>query len=430
MIADMDMPRVKKIVLVGASFKTQNMGVGALTAGTIKCIIQKYGDAEISMLDFVGEDDIQLVTVGEDAIPINLIRMRFSKKLFQKNNVALLLMMSMLDRALPKQIAKKSISSRNHCLRSLREADIVCSISGGDGFSDIYGMKNFFYVSLPQMLALLSGARLVLMPQTVGPFQGKISQMIAKYILNRADIVYSRDVDGIKKLEEFIGSNDGKLRQSYDVAFALDPKEPTGFKDIGLHDGELGLNVGLNVSGLLFNDKNIFNMSTFTNQYKELIYELIHYIIEIKQANVILIPHVMGDLEIFESDVTACRNIIKKLEKIYPQKISIAGVGCDQNEIKYIIGECDFFIGSRMHACIAALSQNIPSVGIAYSDKFRDVFETINAGDLAVDYRHSGKQKIIDTIGNAIDRRQELSTDLEERMKEVRKSVLDIFYKI
>ena len=44
---------------------------------------------------------------------------------------------------------------------------------------------------------------------------------------------------------------------------------------------------------------------------------------------------------------------------------------------KAVIGQCDFFIGSRMHACIAALSQGVPCVGVAYSMKFAGVFDTV-----------------------------------------------------
>jgi len=38
-----------------------------------------------------------------------------------------------------------------------------------------------------------------------------------------------------------------------------------------------------------------------------------------------------------------------------------------------------------MHACIAALSQGIPTVGVAYSQKFTGVFESVLAGDCVVD---------------------------------------------
>ena len=38
-----------------------------------------------------------------------------------------------------------------------------------------------------------------------------------------------------------------------------------------------------------------------------------------------------------------------------------------------------------MHACIAALSQTVPAVAIAYSRKFLGVMETIGVEDIVVD---------------------------------------------
>jgi polysaccharide pyruvyl transferase WcaK-like protein len=40
-----------------------------------------------------------------------------------------------------------------------------------------------------------------------------------------------------------------------------------------------------------------------------------------------------------------------------------------------------------MHSCIAALSQGVPCVGIAYSMKFRGVFESVGLADWVVDGR-------------------------------------------
>ena len=38
-----------------------------------------------------------------------------------------------------------------------------------------------------------------------------------------------------------------------------------------------------------------------------------------------------------------------------------------------------------MHSCIAALSQNIPTIAISYSKKFKGVFESVGAGDYVID---------------------------------------------
>lgn len=70
----------------------------------------------------------------------------------------------------------------------------------------------------------------------------------------------------------------------------------------------------------------------------------------------------------------------------------------DQFEIKGIIGCFDFFIGSRMHACIAAISQKVPTAAVAYSKKFNGVFESIGLGHMVVDARLLDMDEAINRI--------------------------------
>jgi polysaccharide pyruvyl transferase WcaK-like protein len=88
---------------------------------------------------------------------------------------------------------------------------------------------------------------------------------------------------------------------------------------------------------------------------------------------------------------------------------------------------CDFFIGSRMHACIAALSQCIPTVGIAYSKKFSGVFESIQVGHLVADPRIINEKKILEIIENAFDDRQNIKEGLQKMIPQVKKQILSIF---
>ena len=48
-----------------------------------------------------------------------------------------------------------------------------------------------------------------------------------------------------------------------------------------------------------------------------------------------------------------------------------------------------------MHACIAALSQGIPAVGIAYSKKFLGVFETVGVQNMVVDARELSTDELV-----------------------------------
>ena len=405
------------------------MGVGALTAGTIKSILHQFPDAEIFLLDYGKEKISYNFQLNNRSVPIQLLNMRFSKKFYLKNNIAMLILLSLVLKLIPSRKIKERFISRNRYLNHIYEADIIASIAGGDSFSDIYGLGRFLYVSLPQLLILFMGKDLALLPQTLGPFKGKIARLIARYILNHAKTVYSRDYTGLKEIQNFMGDRNAydKYKFCYDVGFVVDPVKPDKM-DLGDFFEKRKDNytvVGLNVSGLLFmggyTQNNMFGLKI---DYKEFIFELIDLLIRKRDRPVLLVPHVFGASG--ESDSVVCEEIYNELKEKYKDKIFVVDGRYNQNEIKYIIGLCDFFIGSRMHACIAALSQNIPTVSIAYSKKFFGVMQTIGVESLVADPRKNKKEEIMDIINEAFNRRDMIREQLEKKIPEVKKTVLNL----
>lgn len=102
----------------------------------------------------------------------------------------------------------------------------------------------------------------------------------------------------------------------------------------------------------------------------------------------------------------------------------------DQHTIKGIIGRCDFFIGSRMHACIAALSQKIPTAAVAYSKKFKGVFDSIDVGNLVIDAREMETQEAVDMIAAMFDDRAQIEKILQVQIDNAQRQQLEIFWKI
>ncbi len=420
------------ICLLGASFGTNNMGVNALTMGTIKSFFHQFPDGELFLLDYGKEGVTHNFQMGSRIIPVQLVNIRFSKRFYLKNNIALLILLAVLTRLIPFPRIRKKMISGNFWLSKIAEADIIASMAGGDSFSDIYGLTRFFYVSLPQILALSLGKKLILLPQTIGPFKSRIAKALAKYILNHAKVIYSRDYTGLDGTRELIGLEKGseKLRFCYDVGFVVDPLKPDNMDLDGLLEQRMDASVlvGLNVSGLLFmggyTKNNMFGLKV---DYRQLVYDVIKHLIHKKGAAVLLVPHVFGTKEHAESDSSVCEQIYAELKQKYQNKLYMVRGSYNQGEIKYIIGLCDFFIGSRMHACIAALSQHIPTVSIAYSKKFFGVMQSIGVESLVADPRKLGKNEIIKIIDEAYEQRALLHEQLQKTIPHVKETVLNLF---
>ena len=86
-----------RIGLIGASFETGNMGVGALAAGAIRCIHTQWPGAEIFILDYAKKDSSYPLCLGGEVVEVRLLNMRFSKKLYLSNNIAALIVIALVD---------------------------------------------------------------------------------------------------------------------------------------------------------------------------------------------------------------------------------------------------------------------------------------------------------------------------------------------
>lgn len=426
-------PAKRTVMLMGATFGTGNMGVSALTAGTIEAAVKTWPDAQIILLDYGEKAISSCYSSAAGPVTVNVLNIRFSKKLYLINNIAVLIVLAAFTKILP-HCFRRIISARNPYLRRINTADVLLAISGGDSFSDIYGLGRFFYVSLPQILIQLLGKKLILLPQTIGPFNTMLARTVARMILKHAAFVYSRDYEGLKEIRHILSGDydPDRFRFCYDVGFLVNPVRPQKI-DIEAFSGNDPIHpaVGLNVSGLLwmggYSQNNQFGLKT---DYRVLVKRLIDHLICNKGVNVVLIPHVFGGVENPESDQGVCESLYQELGEKYLSRLFFVRGRYDQSEIKYIIGLCDFFIGARMHACIAALSQGVPTVPVAYSKKFAGVMKTIGVESCVADPRTMDEPEILHRVDRTWEDRDRLRQHLESKMSEVKVRLPNLFKEI
>lgn len=418
-----------KVCILGATFDTANMGVSMLAAGAIRAVSRSFPQAQVILCDYARESKEIDFRFDGKRIPVRFVNIRFSKKLYLANNVVLLIFLVCLCRVVPGSV-KRRMLLWNAYLKEIIESDLFVSVAYGDSFSDIYGMERLLYVVLPIFLVLLGGKKLVLLPQTIGPFKSAVGSAIAKTVLKRAHVIYSRDQIGLKTTRELLQlkHDNCKLRFCHDMAFAVDAVPPAKVDIEGLQSLGNGSSVlvGMNVSGLLmaggYTQDNMFG---FGVPYQQLVYDLIDMFITKKSTRVLLVPHVFAAANDLESDSRACESVFDALKTKYQGNIGLARGMYEYDEIKYVIGQCDFFVGARMHACIGALSQNIPTVPIAYSDKFVGIMESIGLQNLVVDPRSMREPEIFEVVERVYETRDAVRHELETVIPQVKQHIYD-----
>jgi colanic acid/amylovoran biosynthesis protein len=274
------------------------------------------------------------------------------------------------------------------------------------------------------------GRPLVLLPQTYGPFKGRLAKAIARFVLKRAHRVYSRDIPGLEEVRKLIGDSGPPAEFAYDMGFALEPHAPPPATVALLsqlkHGGSL---VGLNVSGLLYvggyTGHNMFGLKA---DYRKLLLLVVEHFAALSDCNILLIPHVFGDSQ--ESDTSAADQFWGDLPANLKSRVHCLVGQFDHHQIKYIIGQCDFFMGSRMHACIAAISQCVPSMALAYSKKFFGVMRSIEMESVVADLSQKDEAEVIVQLNDAYVLRGQAREQLETTMPAVKRKVLTLFSKL
>ena len=416
-----------RVLLLGATLDSDNRGIGALAIGALTILRHRFPGCDIRLVDYGHEATTGHVTLGGEALDIPLVNLRFSWKPWLPNNIVRLLLGAALLRWVGPE-RRERILAGNPWLDQLARADVAVAVSGGDSFSDIYGMGRFFYMVLPQWLVLLLRRPLVLLPQTIGPLRSRLARWIASPIVKRSQLSYCREVGGVGEAVSALGL-DAQLNQvvfGYDMGFLLEPRRPAGL-ELSAPDRHTESRplVGLNVSGLLniggYGGNNGFALQC---DYPELIERLLALLIDQRGANVLLVPHVFG--EAAESDTIAIDALYDKWQSRYGAHLLRVTAPLDQAEIKYVIGQCDLFVGSRMHACIAALSQAVPAVGIAYSQKFAGVLSSVGAGQWVADPRHMAIEPIVRMVDAAFTQRETIHAQLLRTMVGVKRQALNV----
>jgi len=414
--------------ILGVTYNTDNYGVRVLLSGLVQSLARAIKAPGFILVDYGPEPVLWREPVGDCQYDLPLINLRFNWRLYLPNNIARLLVLACLARFLPLARWRQCLH-RNLWLREMLSAKVHLSLTGGDSFSDIYGLRRYFYVVLPQLLVLALGRPLVLLPQTYGPFKGRIARTIARFVFRRARLIYSRDEAGVTTVQQLLGTHDPKVQRSPDLGFTMEPEPVTAAVSGQMADlSRTGPVVGFNISSLLYaggyTGDNMFGLK---EDYPALMDAILVLLVNELGARVVLVPHIFGDPESEECEVKLLRRIAPGWSTKYPGQVMFFDQVFNHRQIKSLIGKCDFFVGSRMHACIGAVSQCVPTLGLAYSSKFAGVLNAEETGAQVCDLRSAGTAEVLAAVRSSFCSRQQARERLEHAIPRLKAAAEDIF---
>ena len=300
-----------------------------------------------------------------------------------------------------------SISKKSR-LFEYYNTDIVIN-SGGDQTSGEHGFGLSTFMNI--LYAILLDKPVVLYGESLGYFSNHIFNSIAKFVLNRTTLILLRENISKKYLDDNHITKP-KIYVTADPAFLLKASPQSHVFDILSKEGIDEIRkplIGINPSGLI---NKLIGEEKTTNTMARVIDNLVENL----GATIIMIPHVYTP-EV--DDRIAINRIFKEVKN--KSKVKTIKNEYTPEELKGIIGECDLFIGARMHATIASTSMLVPTVGIAYSHKMHGIIgEMLGQEKYVIDIKELSYESLISKTNDVWENREKVKKELEIKIPMVK----------
>jgi colanic acid/amylovoran biosynthesis protein len=297
-----------------------------------------------------------------------------------------------------------------------------------DSLNDNYGVFYPVWALSNLLLGKMAGKTVVVWSSGVGQFNHRFTRLAAKFVLNKMDMIIVRETDSKEYLTR-IDVNRPEIYATADHAFYMDPASKERISEIlvkeGLNNRERPL-IGISASQLIprYAFPNIQTQEEKYKKYIEVMANVLDYLINKIDANIILIPHTIST---YRND----RIISEKIKDVVLNKdrVSILVKDYMADELKGIIGECDLFIGARLHATIAATSMGIPTIAIVYGQKsFGIMGEMMGQKAYVVAIEKFDPEHVLSELKSRIDsiweNRIAINIELNSRVKTAREKTL------
>ncbi len=409
-----------RVLLLNASFNRVpfdlNKGAESIVIGTMLSVKEYFPQAEFSTF---------MHCSPAAARSFNLIlsgRRKPSMKTFSAGDAiwwAWACAVGTLGRVLGRRRWKRPPFLRSKIVEEYLRSDIVLHL-GMDQYSDPSGTWAIAHHSMEVLLGVLLRKPVVMFAESIGPFQGKVNRALARFTMRRVPLITLREGVSQETLRSL--GVEGNVTITACPAFLLEPptedERDAVMEAEGIQSDE-GLVIGLCPSwtSAAFATEHRFLFSLQRAAFRLGLYllpesafrlvlrlaqrsfagsgpraALARYVSEsaatvdaiiesLPGTRILLIPFVYTDNPI--SDRELAEEIHRHVR--HQERVGVIRGSHTVEAARAAIGQCHLFVGEKLHACIAALSQVIPSVGVAYGHKFRGVFDLLGQRGLVVD---------------------------------------------
>jgi len=299
-----------------------------------------------------------------------------------------------------------------HLRREYRRADAVLSV-GGDNYTADYGSFPGYYLDVLKY-AREQGSKDVIWGATVGPFDDPDVRRKVVEVLKDTSLITAREALTVEYLASLgITRN---VRAVGDPAFLLEPLPSPAARSYGI--GRNNKWLGISVSSMIWR----YVSEEGDRDRSEVLVNFIDWVVEELGMSVALIPHVVDTRPIASLDRNDYSFLHQIMERITRrERLVLVDASLRAREMKYLICQCRFFIGSRTHSTISALSSCVPTISLCYSMKSRGINRDVLGNEhFVLPVSDLSFEKLREMFQQLMRREEEIRKTLQERIPVVK----------
>lgn len=305
----------------------------------------------------------------------------------------------------------------NPVIQAYNSADLVISTSG-ISFIDDFGYIKIYHFSKYLQIPLLLGKRSIKFTQSIGPFKSLYNRIMARLTLPYLDRIIARGKHTVQYLSKInISKNVVNLP---DIAFTLQPKQSKSAKELLVKiQSNTIISICPNIVCQRLDKKNMYIKSMI---------KLSQYILKnYPDTSILFIPHTITEKKMGENDDLAiCKQIADHLEN--SDRVFIENtLHYSPNEIKWLIAQCSFLIGSRFHALVAALSSAVPCMAIGWELKYEELMDWLSSRNNVLYYWDLTSEKAIELFTTLFQQRNKIKREYKRLLPDIRQKALSAF---
>jgi polysaccharide pyruvyl transferase WcaK-like protein len=304
---------------------------------------------------------------------------------------------------------------RADVLKCMKESDLVVSYSDENFKDSLFLLPSNFYWSLTWWSMLFSRTwdvliasflrrRIVMFPNSVGPFNTRIGRLLAKLALRRYSCILLRDAISYEMLN--------KLGIACPVISTSDTTllyHPSNARKAVAHSRLIGVAPGF-YNDILSVDK--------VKEYLTAHAAALDFVVEKYDFDVVFLPHYVSGFA--NDDLDVCRRIISGMKD--KDRARIVNVETYE-EFKKILGQCDLVVSSRMHSSVAAVLEEVPTICIAYDQKQIGFFRQLELAECLISMSELSSEGLVKKIIYLQENRGEVLRKMISRIPVLQQSV-------